>query len=229
MEHYGKKLKFRPINYVLILLIRIYQITISPLIRGNCRFYPTCSNYSIESFQRFSFIKGFFLTTRRLLKCHPFGNSGYDPVIIEDQISIKKISLRTLKKFRNQELYSELPKKLSKYDGDLLKNTRHFALFKENKVISAVTLIESKESTKTLQLRGMFTRKEFIRKGFGKTLIEFVIKDSKKKKYKILWCNSRKSAISFYKKFGFSPKGSFFLVKHLGLHMKLVKYLKDEK
>ena len=229
MEHYGKKQKFRPLNYVLILLIRIYQITISPLIGGNCRFYPTCSNYSIESFQRYNFIKGFYLTISRLVKCHPFGRSGYDPVVKEDKISIKKINLRTLRKFRNQELYYRLPKKLSKYEGDLLRKTRHFALFKDNKVISAITLIESKESIKTLQFRGMFTRKEFLRKGYGKKLIEFVIKDSKKKKYKILWCNSRKSAISFYKKFGFSPKGSFFLVQYLGLHMKLVKNLKDEK
>ena len=228
MEHYGKKQRFRPFNYVLILLIKLYQIIISPLIGGNCRFYPTCSNYSIESFKRYSFIKGLYLTISRLLKCHPFGKSGYDPVVKDDNISIKKINLRTLRKFRNQELYPGLSKKLSKYEVDLLKKTRHFGLFKENNVISAITLIESKESIKTLQFRGMFTRKEFLRKGYGKKLMEFIIKDSKEKKYEILWCNSRKSAINFYKKFGFSPKGSLFLVKYLGLHMKLVKYLKDE-
>jgi len=228
MEHYGKKQRFRPFNYVLILLIKLYQIIISPLIGGNCRFYPTCSNYSIESFKRYSFIKGLYLTISRLLKCHPFGKSGYDPVVKDDNISIKKINLRTLRKFRNQELYPGLSKKLSKYEVDLLKKTRHFGLFKENNVISAITLIESKESIKTLQFRGMFTRKEFLRKGYGKKLMEFIIKDSKEKKYEILWCNSRKSAINFYKKFGFSPKGSLFLVQYLGLHMKLVKYLKDE-
>ena len=228
MEQYGKKQKFRPLNYVFIFLIRVYQIAISPLIRGNCRFYPTCSNYSIESFKRYNFIKGFYLTISRLLKCHPFGKSGYDPVVKEDKISIKQINLRTLRKFRNQELYYGLPKKLSKYEGDLLKKTRHFALFKENTLISAISLIESKNPIRTLQFRGMFTRKEFLRKGYGKKLIEFVIKDSRKKKYQILWCNSRESAINFYKKFGFSSKGSLFLVQHLGLHIKLVKYLRDE-
>ena len=58
----------------LILLVRFYQLCISPLTPPSCRFTPTCSQYALEP------VKGLWLTIRRLAKCHPWGGSGYDPV-----------------------------------------------------------------------------------------------------------------------------------------------------
>lgn len=63
-----------------ILLIRFYQKMISPMLPPSCRFHPTCSHYGLEAFQKHGFIKGFILTTIRILKCHPFHKGGFDPV-----------------------------------------------------------------------------------------------------------------------------------------------------
>jgi hypothetical protein len=63
-----------------ISIIKIYQIVLSPLLGKTCRFNPTCSNYSKLSIEKFGIIKGFYLSIKRLLRCHPWGSSGYDPV-----------------------------------------------------------------------------------------------------------------------------------------------------
>lgn len=64
----------------LIWLVRIYQLGISPLKPPSCRFTPTCSQYAIEALRKHGPIRGLYLTVRRLLRCHPWGGSGYDPV-----------------------------------------------------------------------------------------------------------------------------------------------------
>lgn len=61
-------------------LIRFYQICISPYKAPSCRFTPTCSQYALEAFRKHGPFKGLYLTVRRLLRCHPWGGSGYDPV-----------------------------------------------------------------------------------------------------------------------------------------------------
>tara|TARA_E500000178_G_scaffold7133_1_gene7160 strand:- start:317 stop:541 length:225 start_codon:yes stop_codon:yes gene_type:complete len=61
-------------------LIKLYQFTISPLLGTNCRFVPSCSNYAIQSIEEKGVVKGVYFSLRRVLKCHPFGGSGYDPV-----------------------------------------------------------------------------------------------------------------------------------------------------
>ena len=61
-------------------LIRIYQLTLSPLFGSNCRFEPTCSAYATEAIKNFGVLKGGYLSFRRLIKCHPFHEGGYDPV-----------------------------------------------------------------------------------------------------------------------------------------------------
>ncbi len=61
-------------------LIRLYQIAISPWLGPKCRFTPTCSQYGIIAFKKYGPIKGFWLTLKRLLRCHPWGGHGYDPV-----------------------------------------------------------------------------------------------------------------------------------------------------
>lgn len=64
---------------VLIKLIKLYQ-KIPGKFHNNCRFTPTCSNYAIEALEKYGTIKGIFLTLKRLLRCTPWGESGYDPV-----------------------------------------------------------------------------------------------------------------------------------------------------
>ena len=65
---------------LLILKIRIYQKLISPLFPSRCRYHPTCSNHFIESLKEQGLFKGFFLGVKRILRCHPWGGSGNDPV-----------------------------------------------------------------------------------------------------------------------------------------------------
>lgn len=65
---------------IMILLIRLYQITLSPFIGQSCRYIPTCSNYGIEAIKKYGAIKGGWLTLKRILSCNPWGGSGYDPV-----------------------------------------------------------------------------------------------------------------------------------------------------
>ncbi len=64
----------------LIVVVRFYQLCISPLTPPSCRFTPTCSQYALEALRRHGPIKGSWLTLRRLARCHPWGGSGYDPV-----------------------------------------------------------------------------------------------------------------------------------------------------
>ena len=68
------------LTYPFILLIRFYQVAISPYTPSSCRFTPTCSHYAIEAFQVHGLIQGLFLSVKRIAKCHPWGSSGYDPV-----------------------------------------------------------------------------------------------------------------------------------------------------
>jgi putative membrane protein insertion efficiency factor len=63
-----------------ILMIRIYQATISPLLPPACRFTPTCSEYAAKALAEWGPIHGTWLAIRRILRCHPWGGSGFDPV-----------------------------------------------------------------------------------------------------------------------------------------------------
>ena len=64
----------------LVGLVRFYQICISPLKPPSCRFTPTCSQYALEALRKYGPFKGSWLALRRILRCHPWGGSGYDPV-----------------------------------------------------------------------------------------------------------------------------------------------------
>lgn len=68
------------INFIFILPIKMYQIVLSPLIGPSCRFNPTCSYYAIQAITKYGALKGLYLALKRIIRCHPWGESGNDPV-----------------------------------------------------------------------------------------------------------------------------------------------------
>ncbi|MDQ7092455.1 membrane protein insertion efficiency factor YidD [Desulfosporosinus sp. PR] len=67
-------------KHLLVLVLRFYQKFISPLKGQTCRFYPTCSEYSIQALQKYGLWRGSYKSLIRILKCHPFHPGGHDPV-----------------------------------------------------------------------------------------------------------------------------------------------------
>jgi len=80
------------LSKIMISIIRGYQFLISPLLGNNCRYLPTCSEYSIEALKTFGFIKGSFMSLKRISSCHPIkflgGSEGFDPV--NKKLKVKK-------------------------------------------------------------------------------------------------------------------------------------------
>ena len=68
------------LTFSVISLINIYKYLISPLLGNNCRFLPTCSEYTKEAIIKFGLVKGTSLGFKRIIKCHPWGKSGHDPI-----------------------------------------------------------------------------------------------------------------------------------------------------
>ena len=65
---------------ILIKFIKCYKYLISPLISNSCRYVPTCSEYSIEALREFGLFKGIYLSSKRILSCHPWSRGGFDPI-----------------------------------------------------------------------------------------------------------------------------------------------------
>ena len=72
----------------LIKLIKGYKFFISPFLGPACRYLPTCSEYSIEALETYGFIKGIYISLKRILSCHPWGSGGYDP--LKKEMKVKK-------------------------------------------------------------------------------------------------------------------------------------------
>ncbi|MEM8926727.1 MAG: membrane protein insertion efficiency factor YidD [Bacteroidota bacterium] len=70
----------RVLKYFTIGMVRFYQVAISPLFPSSCRHQPTCSQYMIDAINEWGVVRGLILGTNRLLRCHPWGTKGYDPV-----------------------------------------------------------------------------------------------------------------------------------------------------
>ncbi len=68
------------IVFVLIIPIKIYQFSISPMLSASCRYTPTCSAYSIQALKKHGPIKGSYLAIKRILSCNPWGGHGHDPI-----------------------------------------------------------------------------------------------------------------------------------------------------
>ena len=71
---------FKFLSFLLVIPIKLYQLLISPLLGPNCRYHPTCSQYSIEAINKHGPFKGTWLAIKRISSCHPWGGSGHDPV-----------------------------------------------------------------------------------------------------------------------------------------------------
>ena len=65
---------------LILFCLKTYQTTVSPIFPSVCRFYPTCSSYSLQAIEKYGFIIGLYLTVKRIFKCHPFHSGGFDPV-----------------------------------------------------------------------------------------------------------------------------------------------------
>ena len=79
MSQLGDSVK-KVLIFPAVVLIKFYQLCISPFTPPTCRFTPTCSQYALEAFRKHGPFKGLYLSVRRILRCHPWGGSGYDPV-----------------------------------------------------------------------------------------------------------------------------------------------------
>lgn len=93
------------IKLLLILLVRVYRYAISPFLAPRCRFFPSCSEYSMTALKQYNIVTGLFLTLKRVVSCHPFGEHGYDPVPVN--FSLKSMIFNSLKRFTNKVLYAK--------------------------------------------------------------------------------------------------------------------------
>ena len=75
-------------TYILIKTIKCYKFLLSPLLGNSCRYFPSCSEYSIQSLKTFGFFKGLYLSLKRILSCNPWSDGGFDPV--KKQLKVKK-------------------------------------------------------------------------------------------------------------------------------------------
>lgn len=65
---------------IALLFVQFYQVAIRPMLPNACRYEPSCSNYATEAINKYGALKGSWLGIKRILRCHPWGGSGYDPV-----------------------------------------------------------------------------------------------------------------------------------------------------
>lgn len=72
---------FRIPSFILMGVLKFYKLVISPWMPGACRFYPTCSEYSLQAIKKYGIFKGFYLSLKRVLRCNPYSKGGYDPLI----------------------------------------------------------------------------------------------------------------------------------------------------
>ncbi|NMB99966.1 MAG: membrane protein insertion efficiency factor YidD [Thermoanaerobaculaceae bacterium] len=71
-------------KFVILSLIKFYKVALSPILPPSCRFYPTCSEYAYQAISVFGVFKGSILAIKRILRCHPFCDGGYDPIPQKD-------------------------------------------------------------------------------------------------------------------------------------------------
>jgi len=98
MSSFRIEVKQAIMKVIFITLIRFYRQFISPIKPPTCRFYPTCSQYSLEAIQVHGALKGGWLSVKRILKCHPFHPGGYDPVPKKKEVTVQLLLLENKNK-----------------------------------------------------------------------------------------------------------------------------------
>ena len=88
------KFILKVLGWVLLLPVYFYKYAISPITPASCRHVPTCSQYALEAVKIHGPFKGFWLASKRIGKCHPWGTHGYDPVPDNERIKLKKLKLK---------------------------------------------------------------------------------------------------------------------------------------
>jgi len=78
--------QINPVNKTFIGMIKLYRLTLSPIIGNTCRFYPSCSHYAEEAFEKMPAWRALPKSVWRILRCNPYGGSGYDPVIKDEEL-----------------------------------------------------------------------------------------------------------------------------------------------
>jgi len=92
MKQIGKVI-MKILGWILLLPVYFYKYAISPLTPASCRHVPSCSEYAVQAIKTHGPIKGIWLATKRISKCHPWGTEGYDPVPPKRKIKVKKMNL----------------------------------------------------------------------------------------------------------------------------------------
>ena len=75
-----KNLRGRNVKFLVLKVIKVYQKYLSPMLGPSCRFHPTCSEYALQAIEVYGVFRGGFLAIKRILKCNPWGGSGFDPL-----------------------------------------------------------------------------------------------------------------------------------------------------
>lgn len=88
------KMILKILGWLFLLPVYFYKYAISPLTPASCRHVPSCSQYAVEAIKIHGPLKGFWLATRRISKCHPWGTQGYDPVPEKGHVKIKKLKFK---------------------------------------------------------------------------------------------------------------------------------------
>lgn len=87
------KVILKVVGWIILLPVYIYKYAISPLTPASCRHVPTCSEYALQAVKIHGPFIGFWLATKRILRCHPWGTHGYDPVPPKGQFKFRKMKL----------------------------------------------------------------------------------------------------------------------------------------
>lgn len=147
----------------------------------------------------------------------------------KDNYLVKKIDARTTHSVRHPVLRTGKPIETCVFLGDDLETTFHFGLYFKTQLIGVTTFMASEnvifKEHPQYQMRGMAILKEFQGKGLGTVLISKGEEFLRLQKTKLVWCNAREIAVSFYKRNGFTITGEPFEIREIGMHYKMFKTL----
>ena len=140
---------------------------------------------------------------------------------------IKEITAVETYIVRHPILRNGKPTENCHFEGDERETTIHFGLFDNEKLIGVISVFEHDNTTidskKQVQIRGMAVLGAFQKKGYGSTLLQHAEMHLRNKKIELIWFNARVSAVSFYKKLGYTTIGTSFIIPDVGAHYLMFK------